>query len=188
MVHEETLLGTAGTLIANKDFFHGSDFLVVHGDNYTDINLKELMGFHQKFRPDIHFTLATFTSPNPSQCGIITTDDNILTSFTEKPLFPKSNLANCAIYCFGAHFFKILGADKAFEDISLDLISNYTKQIKCFHHGGFNLDIGTPQSLFEAQNKTLKNNYAVCQVGGLSKYYTHLAKLIDKEFGKKQHV
>jgi len=182
LVYEKELLGTAGTMIENKDFFNGSDFLVVHGDNYTDINLKELIHFHQEFRPDIHFTLTTFFSPNPSQCGIVTKYNNILTSFTEKPLFPKSNLANCAIYSFGSHFFNTLGAEKVCNDISIDLIPNYTGDIKCFHPLGFNLDIGTHQSFFEAQSKTYKKTCPKCQLSSLSDKYTHLTELIDNEF------
>ncbi|HLG37813.1 MAG TPA: sugar phosphate nucleotidyltransferase, partial [Nitrososphaera sp.] len=34
LVHEPELCGTAGTLIANLDFFKGEDGLLIHADNY----------------------------------------------------------------------------------------------------------------------------------------------------------
>ena len=188
LVHERKLLGTAGTLTQNRDFFCGSDFLVVHGDNYTDIKLRELIAFHENFRPEIQFTLATFVSPNPSECGIVTTQDNILTSFKEKPLFPESKLANCAIYCLGDHVFEKLERANLFGDISVDLIPNYTDRIKWFHHSGFNLDIGTHQSFFESQSLEFKKKHAGFKLGKLSKYYARLAELIHREFGDKQYV
>ena len=41
--YEENLLGTAGTLIKNEKFFKGYSGLLIHSDNYTDFNLKELL-------------------------------------------------------------------------------------------------------------------------------------------------
>src|ERR671933_1076253 len=41
--HERVLLGSAGTLLANKDFVAGEDmFLVVYADNLTDFDLAHL--------------------------------------------------------------------------------------------------------------------------------------------------
>ena len=33
-VFEQELLGTAGTLVANRDFFQGEDGIFIHADNY----------------------------------------------------------------------------------------------------------------------------------------------------------
>ena len=188
LVKEEALLGTAGTLIANKSFFGGLDFLVAHGDNYTDINLKKLINFHLSFRPEIQFTLTTFRSSNPAQCGIITSENGVVTSFIEKPLSPKSNLSNCAIYVCGPNFFEKLKSDVELKDISIDLIPSYTEEIKCFHHSGFNLDIGTHENFFQAQNKTYKKNYETCQFGSLKGHYKRFFELLDKEFEGQKYV
>ncbi len=40
LAFEPNLLGTAGTLIKNIDFFQGEDGLVLHADNYCLADLK----------------------------------------------------------------------------------------------------------------------------------------------------
>ena len=44
--YESSLLGTAGTLIKNSDFFLGGNSMFIHADNFTNANIKELMQFH----------------------------------------------------------------------------------------------------------------------------------------------
>lgn len=43
--YEESLLGTAGAINNFREFFD-EDFIVLYGDNLTDINLKEMINFH----------------------------------------------------------------------------------------------------------------------------------------------
>ena len=46
--HEPTLLGSAGTLMANKDFVAGEPmFLVINADNLTDFDLGRLVEAHR---------------------------------------------------------------------------------------------------------------------------------------------
>src|SRR5882724_7086831 len=40
VVHEERLLGTAGTVLANKSFFRDEPFLVAHADNLTKFDAR----------------------------------------------------------------------------------------------------------------------------------------------------
>ena len=44
--HENQLLGTAGTLIANRDFFYDSIGIMIHADNFTYMDLKDLIQAH----------------------------------------------------------------------------------------------------------------------------------------------
>ena len=48
--YEEELLGTAGTLEKNLNFFSNSLGLVLYADNMTDDNLQNLVKTHQKER------------------------------------------------------------------------------------------------------------------------------------------
>src|SRR5260370_29582133 len=36
LVHESELLGTGGTALANRQWFHGQPFMLAHADNLTD--------------------------------------------------------------------------------------------------------------------------------------------------------
>ena len=49
-LYEDKLLGTAGTLIANYEFFSDSLGILIHADNFTKMDLKELIDAH-KNRP-----------------------------------------------------------------------------------------------------------------------------------------
>ena len=49
--YEKNLLGTAGTLISNKEIFVNSTCILIHADNFTTFNLKYLLDAHYK-RPE----------------------------------------------------------------------------------------------------------------------------------------
>lgn len=47
--YEPALLGSAGTLLANRSFFeHEDDFFVIYSDNLTDADLTALRAVHQR--------------------------------------------------------------------------------------------------------------------------------------------
>ena len=95
---EPELLGTAGTLIANKDFFNDSTCLLIHADNATNFDLNELVQAHYQRPKGCLLTMLTFNSRNPEGCGIVEVDmQGIVTSFHEKVQNPPGNRAN-AIY------------------------------------------------------------------------------------------
>jgi NDP-sugar pyrophosphorylase family protein len=81
--YEETLLGTAGGVKKLEAFFD-TTFLVLYGDNYYRFDPAPLIAFHKKKRALA--TLATFTTENPTACGLIETDAaGCVTRFVEKP-------------------------------------------------------------------------------------------------------
>ncbi|MGK7925265.1 MAG: nucleotidyltransferase family protein, partial [Spirulina sp.] len=97
--YEPELLGTAGTLLANLDFFQGEDGLLIHADNYCLADFSTFIRAHQQRPPDCLMTMMTFRSETPSSCGIVELDDrNIVIGFHEKVQFPPGNLANGAVF------------------------------------------------------------------------------------------
>jgi mannose-1-phosphate guanylyltransferase len=97
--HEPVLLGSAGTLRANRDFVANDDmFLAVNADNLTDFDLGMLIDAH---RTDTTIaTLSVFQAPRPSECGIVEVADRRVVGFVEKPAEPPSDLANAGMYAF----------------------------------------------------------------------------------------
>ena len=83
---EENLLGTAGTVKNLTSFWDETPFFVLYGDNYTNINLTEMLELHKTTKP-----LATVALFDPKVSlnsgiagGIITMDeDNNIHSFIE---------------------------------------------------------------------------------------------------------
>ena len=76
VVREEKLLGTAGTLKSNIEELQGSDFMVLHADNYFQDNLIHLLNFHNSDESDSLMTMATFLTNQPETCGVVEVDKN----------------------------------------------------------------------------------------------------------------
>src|SRR5437764_127904 len=68
MFYEPELLGSAGTLVANRQWVDGDElFLACNSDNLTDFDLRSLIKAHREYGAIA--TLGVFHSPNPSAGG-----------------------------------------------------------------------------------------------------------------------
>src|SRR4051812_18983916 len=95
-VFEPTLLGSAGTLLRNRDFVAGEEmFLAVNADNLTDFDLRLLADAHRGSA--VMATLGLFRAADPSRCGIVELRDGVVASFEEKPADPQGDLANAGL-------------------------------------------------------------------------------------------
>ncbi|HXW78247.1 MAG TPA: nucleotidyltransferase family protein [Acidimicrobiales bacterium] len=139
---EPVLLGSAGTLLANRDWVQGEDlFLVCYADNLTDFDLGELIDFHQ--RGGAPATLTVFRADNPSACGIVETDGaGLVVGFVEKPETPTSNLANAGIYAMHPSVIDQIEGP-APKDIGYDLLPKLVGQARAFVLDAYLRDIGT---------------------------------------------
>ncbi len=148
IVNEEKLLGTAGTIKANIDFFENKDFLVAHSDNLCLCNFKSFVEAHLNRPINTCITMMTYFSDYPKNCGLVKVNDkNIVIDFKEKIKYPKHNLANAAVYIMNGKvldFCKNLDSKKS--DISIDLIPKFINRIYTWHNDVYNRDIGTPES------------------------------------------
>ena len=59
-VNEPELLGTAGTLLANEEFFDWTTGLLIHADNSMKDDLSGLLTAHQRRTADCLLTMLTF--------------------------------------------------------------------------------------------------------------------------------
>ncbi len=109
LAHEPRLLGTAGTVRANRAFVNDvADFLVVYADNLSRANLTALLSAHRERQALA--TIALFHAPDPSQCGIVRlARDGRIVGFEEKPARPSGDLANAGIYALSTSIFDHLG-------------------------------------------------------------------------------
>lgn len=150
---EKDLLGTAGTLINNLDFFENSKGLIIHADNVTNDDLKVFLRKHENRPPNTILSMLTFETDDPKSCGIVEIDKyKVVQNFHEKVENPPSNLANAAIYAFGEEFINYLKSLKGLcVDISKDLIPTLNGRIFSIKTNAKFLDIGTPINLKKAQ-------------------------------------
>ena len=152
---ENKLLGTAGTLINNANFFEGQDGLLIHADNYCVDDLTNLIKAHANRSCSTLMTMLTFRCDNPTSCGIVeTSDENIVVAFHEKVNNPPSNLANGAIYVLSKELITILSRE-SYIDFSTQVIPNLLGKIKNYETDEYFIDIGTLENYKQA-NKYAK--------------------------------
>ena len=148
LIHEPNLLGTAGTLLANFDFYMDEDVMVVHADNYCLADLSAFILAHSQRPSSCILTMMTFRTNTPSACGIVEVDNRgVVISFHEKVVSPPGNLANGAIYIVSAELIreiKLMSIPP--KDFSTEVLSNLVGRIYTHETSDVFIDIGTPES------------------------------------------
>lgn len=156
LVHEDELLGTGGTVLANREWFAGLPFMVAHADNFTDFDVPGLIAAHQG-RPAGHaMTMLGFRTDAPRSCGILELDERgTVIAFHEKVDDPPGNLANGAVYVFEPEVVESIAALGRLQvDLSTEIIPDFVGRILCVETSGYHRDIGTPESLRRAIAET----------------------------------
>lgn len=150
LAHEPELLGSAGTVAANRDFVGGEErFLVIYADNLTSVDIGRFLRFHEEKRSP--FTMGLFETREPEQCGIATLDgDGRVIRFVEKPKQPESNLANSGLYVAGPALFDLMPR-KTFIDFGFDILPLMVGRMYGYRIREFFIDLGTPDRLERAR-------------------------------------
>jgi mannose-1-phosphate guanylyltransferase len=152
LVHEEELLGTGGTVLANRDWFQERPFILAHADNLTDFDVRGFLDAHRA-RPRGHaITMLGFRTDTPRSCGILELDQRgTVFAFHEKVDDPPGNLANGAVYVFEPEVVDAIAAfGRPVVDLSTEIIPGFVGRILCVETSGYHRDIGTPESLRRA--------------------------------------
>ncbi len=151
--HEKKLLGTAGTLIKNIEFFDNKDGFFIHADNYTQDSLRTMIRDHKKRPKNCFFTMLTHKTNVPHLCGIVKTNNHkILTGFYEKQKKVKGN-ANSAVYLLSNEFLKKI-KNKTYNDFSNEIIPKFLNNIYTSHTNFFFTDIGNVKSYNFAKSRS----------------------------------
>ena len=153
LVREASLLGTGGTVLANRAFYKNQAFMVAHADNLARFDVQAFIKRHERRPSNCDITMMTFDTATPQSCGIIEEDANgIVTAFHEKVANPPGRRANAAVYIFEPSVVDFIASLKQTKpDISLDVIPAYLSRICTYHNTDYLRDIGTPESLAEAE-------------------------------------
>lgn len=152
LVHEPQLLGTAGTLIANLDFFGDGNGLLIHADNYCHEDLRNFVAAHRHRPSHCLMTMMTFRCDKPSSCGIVELNaDSIVVGFHEKSPTPPGNLANGAVYALSAELITTLRGDWCdSKDFSTEVLPRLLGRIYTYETKQPFIDIGTPNNYAKA--------------------------------------
>jgi mannose-1-phosphate guanylyltransferase len=153
-INEEILLGTAASLRENFSFFDGYRVLLVHADNWCQLDLNEFIDFHINRRPKgTLISMVTFSADEPSECGIVRLDkEGRVIEFHEKIGNPPGNIANAAIYILEPEVLEWIQMRPRIVDFSLQVIPRFIGKIGTWHNSGIHRDIGTIKQLKLAQD------------------------------------
>ena len=148
-VYELSLLGTAGTLLANRIFFENQDGILLHADNYCEANISELISAHEARPSNCDLTMLAFRTSTPETCGILEVAKNqILQKMYEKSSDDHGNLANAAFYILSK---KLISELRDESDFSNEVIPKYFGKTLVVETSETFIDIGTPESYAHAQ-------------------------------------
>lgn len=107
-------------------------FMVTYGDGVSDVNIKELLMFHEK-----HGKLATVTAVHPSsRFGELKIDKEMVTIFQEKPQVHEGWI-NGGFFVFEPGVLDLIKGDE--ESLEQDLLARLAsmKELAVYQHQGF---------------------------------------------------
>lgn len=126
---------TGGRVKRIKKYIDTDNFMVTYGDGLADINIGELLKFHNK-----HKNIATVSAVRPiSRFGVLHTDTNgQVKSFVEKPAM--DGWINAGYFVFKKSVFDYLeNDDTVLEQEPLFRLANENNLSAYFHKGSFHV-------------------------------------------------
>lgn len=150
-VSEETaLLGSAGTILANRDWVSKENsFWVFYADVLTTTNLNQMLAFHNS-RGQVA-TIGVYEVPDPSRCGIVQVDDNgVVCDFVEKPQAPCGNLAFSGLMLATPALLDLI-PDTTPVDLGFHILPQIVGRMAAYRISDFIIDIGTLETYRAAQ-------------------------------------
>ena len=162
--------GTADAIYQNLDFLDQSEakyVLILSGDHIYKMNYEEMLKAHIEAGAEATIAVLEVDKKDASRFGIMNCDKNDrVISFEEKPKEPKSNLASMGVYIFTYKTFrKYLKEDakdvNSAHDFGKNIIPAYLKnnlKVQAYRYKGYWKDVGTIDSLWEANMDLLKDN------------------------------
>lgn len=162
--------GTADAIYQNRDFinsFNPEYVLILSGDHIYKMDYSAMLDFHKEREADATIAVIEVPLKEASRFGIMNTkEDGTIYEFDEKPRVPKSNLASMGIYIFN---WKTL--NEFLSEDAKDFVSHHDfgkniipkmlaadKKMLAYSFQGYWKDVGTIESLWEANMDLLKEN------------------------------
>ena len=159
--------GTANAIYQNIPFVDRYDpeyVIILSGDHIYKMDYSKMVDFHKQHEADATIAVLEVPWEEAPRFGIMSANpDGTIYEFAEKPKEPKSNLASMGIYVFTwSKLRKYLidnendeGATKDFgKNIIPTMLENKEKMV-AYHFDGYWKDVGTIDSLWEANMDVL---------------------------------
>jgi D-glycero-alpha-D-manno-heptose 1-phosphate guanylyltransferase len=147
---ETSPLGTAGAVRLAEPLLRGvSDFLVMNGDSFMEMDFRELIAFHH--RSGGLGSMAVVRMKNEMRYGTVrVAADGRVTGFLEKSAGDSTGLVNAGVYVFSQRIFEHLPEGQA--GLEKDVFPRILDQgLYASEQRGVFIDIGTPEDYGRAQ-------------------------------------
>ena len=192
--------GTADAISQNIDFvdtFSPEYLLILSGDHIYKMNYAKMLEYHKNCGADATIAVIEVPMKEASRFGIMNTDETgRIVEFEEKPEKPKSNLASMGIYIFDWKLLRrILTADmkdpNSSHDFGKDIIPALIadgKNVFAFKFKGYWKDVGTVDSLWEANMDLLDKNNELDLNDASWKIYTEDATTLPQYIGPDAEI
>jgi len=143
---EKDPLGTAGA-VKNAEKYLDSTFLVLNGDVFTDLDIKDMLASHRGEKARV--TISLQWVDNPSAFGVVETDDSgRVRRFVEKPPPGQAttNWINAGTYILEPEVLKYIPVNShyMFERGLFPLLLGRGEKVFGYPFSGYWLDMGTP--------------------------------------------
>ena len=161
--------GTANAIYQNIKYieqYNPEYVLILSGDHIYKMNYKEMLDFHKQKGADLTIAHINVPIEEASRFGILNTNSDLkVTEFLEKPENPISTKASMGIYIFSwQQLREYLIRDEENQDSEKDfgkniipMMLNEGKNIYAYPFYGYWKDVGTIESLWEANMDLIKN-------------------------------
>ena len=161
--------GTADAIYQNISFLDQYDpeyVLILSGDHIYKMDYDKMLTAHKQRKADATIAVLNVSLKEASRFGIMNTnEDGSIYEFEEKPEKPKSTLASMGIYIFTykqLRKYLIADAKKADSkhDFGMNIIPdmlNDNKKLFAYEFEGYWKDVGTVESLWQANMDLLKD-------------------------------
>lgn len=162
--------GTADAISQNIDFidtYEPEYVLILSGDHIYKMDYSDMLAQHIANDADATIAVIGVPTEEASRFGIMNTNESgRIIEFEEKPPVPKSNLASMGIYIFNWKLLRqMLVEDMVDEnshhDFGKDIIPrllNEGRNLFAYHFKGYWKDVGTIDSLWEANMDLLDDD------------------------------
>jgi NDP-sugar pyrophosphorylase family protein len=138
-------LGTAGALRFAVERFQSDAVLVLNGDSYCDVDLKEFCRWHRQREANASIVLTKVD--NSDRFGSVHTNpDGMITRFGEKVALQTGGWINAGIYLLARRLIEQIPAQRPVS-LEREVFPEWIgRGFYGYQHLGLFLDIGTPES------------------------------------------
>lgn len=155
---EDTPLGTGGA-VKNAENYLDETFLVLNGDIITDLDITDMMHFHQSRKAKV--TIARILVDDPTSYGLIETDvQGKITRFLEKPKPDEvtTNYINAGTYIFEPDVLACIPPQVKFSiehEFFATLPENQEISAWGYDYSTYWMDTGTPEKYLQLHRDLL---------------------------------